>query len=55
MEYGYGVYNFMDSWSEKKTTECLFIIIANTNTNANANSKKHANIRICECEYSDHH
>ena len=27
----YGVYNFMDSWSEKKTTECLFLIFANAN------------------------
>ena len=30
MEFGYEVYKFMDSWSEK-ATECLFIIFANAN------------------------
>ena len=42
----YGVYNFVDSWSEKTTEceyecECLFLIFVH----ANANSKK-------TCEYS---
>ena len=52
MEYWYGVYNFMESWSEKNNRmfisnireyecECLFLIFVH----ANANSKK-------TCEYS---
>ena len=51
MKYGYGVYNFMDSWSEK-ITESLFLILANANLNgfffvifAHENSIK-------TCEYS---
>ena len=50
----YGVYNFMDSWSEKNNRmfisntceyecKCLFLIFVHAN--ANANSKK-------TCEYS---
>ena len=41
--WSHELYNFMDSYNEKKQPNVLFLIFANTNANI-------FNIRTCECE-----